>query len=181
MFKYAFSDYFWLYLLAIAFWSIVFAIIHVCNKSILKNNLYYFLLLAISFSFLGLTIGILIGLSESPVIGLIIPALLTFFGGFIIYAFVFAAKKSVQDGYVLLIILLCVSFFLMLGSDYGGRIRCEYDAQETEYKYYQKKDFELFKHNLSLQNGPTEGPVAIADTSTKNLFNTIIKNSARTK
>jgi len=181
MFKYSFSDYLWLYGVAIVFWAIVFLILRLFNKNIGIIVICYCLLLSIAFSFLGLTIGILIGLSESPVIGLIIPALLTFFGGFIIYAFVFASKKKIEDGYVLLLILLSVSFFLMLGSDYGGSARCDYDAKESEYEYAQKKDFELFKHNLSIEPQRSDMPTQTTDTATKSLFEGIMKNNSPKK
>ena len=173
MFNYPFSDYLWLYLLAIIFWCLVFGIVRLTKKMAQKNSLFYFLLLAIAFSFLGLTIGIHIGLSESPVIGVIIPALLTFIGGIMIYAFVFSDKHKMQDGYVLLVIMISLSFFLMLGSDYACSVRVDYDAKEQDYLYAQKKDFEIFKSELEKGNLNQETPTGKADSTTMKFFNKI--------
>jgi hypothetical protein len=173
MFQYPFSDYLWLYLLAIVFWSLVFGIIRIVKRQIARNNVFYFLLLSVAFSFLGLTIGIHIGLSESPVIGVIIPALLTFIGGIMIYAFVFTDKHKMQDGYVLLTIMISLSFFLMMGSDYACSVRTDYDAKEQDYLYAQKKDFQIFENELAKGKLNQEIPTSTADTATMNLFNKI--------
>lgn len=176
MFKYNFSDYLWLYLLAVIAWAVIFSIVRGISKQVSRGNIFYFLLLAIAFSFLGLTIGIHIGLSESPVIGLIIPALLTFIGGLMIYAFIFADKSKIQDGYVLLVILISLSFFLMLGSDYACSARTDYDARQQDYQLQQKRYFELFTDSLSKSKGHMEQPAAATkiDTAAANLFKKIV-------
>lgn len=54
-----------------------------------KFKIHYFdrlsVLIVSGFSFLGFTIGLLVGMSLSPVVQVVIPALLTFYGGFLIY------------------------------------------------------------------------------------------------
>jgi hypothetical protein len=169
MFKYQFSDYLWLYLVAVVAWVLIFGMYRLLKRGTAKNTIVYFLLVAIAFSFLGLTIGIHIGLSESPVIGVIIPALLTFIGGFMLYVFVFTDKSKVQDGFVLLIIMISLCFFLMIGSDYACTVRVNYDAKLQDYLYNQKKDFEYFKSELAKGHVQMRGaPLpASTDSSTK--------------
>ena len=50
-----------------------------------------------SFSFLGLTVGLMSGLSKSPVVGVIIPSILTFYGGVIYYLFLFSNKENKNE------------------------------------------------------------------------------------
>src|SRR5215467_1359802 len=54
-------------------------------------KLYFFsyklLLVSAAFASLGFTIGLLIGLSQSPVVSATIPALMGFYGGFVTYLF----------------------------------------------------------------------------------------------
>jgi glucan phosphoethanolaminetransferase (alkaline phosphatase superfamily) len=157
IFRYHFSDYLWLYLVAVFAWLIIFGFYWLLSKKAAGNHLPYFLMVAIAFSFLGLTIGIHIGLSVSPVVGIIIPSLLTFIGGFVIYVFVFTDKSKLQDGFVLLIILTSLCFFLMLGSDYACSVRNDYEAKLQNYLYNQKKDFEYFKSELAKGNVRMEG------------------------
>ncbi len=107
----------------------------------------YFLLIALSFSFLGLSIGILIGSSVSPVIGVIIPALLTFFGGFVTYVFIFKGN-SLNDGYAVATIISSLSFFLILGADYAASMRVRYEKELRLFDENQKRQFEVFKYNL---------------------------------
>lgn len=126
--KFSLSDFYYLYIYTAIILAIFFCLLFFLQKhSKLEKKkriqiLIYFYGLSLGFSFLGLTTGLLIGLSKSPVVGVVIPALLTFFGGFVTYSFIFAQKKY-EDGYVMIVILLCVSFSLILGVDYGTSIR----------------------------------------------------------
>jgi hypothetical protein len=156
MLKYKISDYYWLYAFCIIFWALLYFILKLIlykrkRLEYLSNRLTFFLFLSIAFSFLGLSTGILIGLSLSPVIGVVIPALLTFFGGFMTYIFVFG-KKAIEDGYVMMTIAITLSFFLILGSDYSASMRITYERELKIYEENQKKEFEIFKSNLSKPN-----------------------------
>ncbi len=185
LFQYHFSDYLWLYLVAVVVWCSLFGIFRLFKRGPAAKNTAYFLLVAIAFSFLGLTIGLHIGLSESPVIGLVIPALLTFIGGFMVYVFVFTDKSKLQDGFVLLIIMISLCFFLMLGSNYASSVRSEYDRQLQDYLYDQKKDFEFFKSQLVKGNVKMESDTTatsglksgdLPNESDKKLFEKLNKN-----
>jgi hypothetical protein len=157
--KYHLSDFYWFYLLVPIFWLTLFFLIKPIVKRLFKlsetNKIgFYFYLIAVSFSYLGLTIGLLIGLSLSPVIGVVIPALLTFFGGFTTYIFVFG-KKTPEEGYLMSLIIISLSLFLILGSDYGAAIRNKYTNNKDEYDYKMKERFEEFKNNLLYEKNNT--------------------------
>ncbi len=158
MFKHSFSDYYWLFLFIIVFWVFVFAIVHILRKKLARINinlnskiLIYLFAIANSFSLLGLTMGLLIGLSLTSVIGIVIPALLTFFGGFLTYVFVLGNKKAL-DGYIMVIILSSISFFMIVGVDYGSAMRIEFVEQEQDRIEHRKREFEILKSNLMKEN-----------------------------
>lgn len=110
-----------------------------------KFKLHFFdrtvLLLVVAFSFLGYTIGLLIGLSQSPVVQAAIPALLTFYGGFITYLF---AKESVKSEAKTAIILsvIAVSFFLIYGVEIGSleKNKALESAKKFELYYFEKEE-----------------------------------------
>ena len=171
MLKYSLSDFYLLYAYSVLFWGVVYSIIAWLKRKfkktkneLLPGSILYFFLLSVSFSCLGLTIGLLIGLSISPVIGVVIPALLTFFGGFITYAFVFGNKKE-EDGYIMIIILFTVSFFLILGSDYGASMRAVFQQETRDIENNEKRAFEEYKNNLLKGSIRSDEARSILDTS----------------
>lgn len=169
MLRYELSDFYWLYFYCLIFWLIALLAIKVIAwkiKSLRANGdaIVYLYFLAVTFSFLGITIGLLVGTSLSPVIGVVIPALLTFFGGFITYSFVFR-NKSKKDGYVMLIILFSVSLFLTIGSDYGAKYRIAYELDQEESGELRKRNFEIFKYNMTKDIDHYEIPTPSSDSS----------------
>ena len=77
-------------------------------------------LLTLSFSFLGFTIGLLVGLSQSAVVHVTIPALLTFYGGFLTYLFAKDSFTTEIARKTILISAIAVSVFLIYGVEIGA-------------------------------------------------------------
>lgn len=167
MLYYKLADFYWLYLYTVASWSFIYLLLFLIGKGssslkISRDAFPYLLFLSVSFSFLGITIGLLIGLSLSPVIGVVIPALLTFFGGFITYSFVFK-NNSRKDGYVMLLILFSISLFLIIGVDYGSKNRIAHENEAREEEEIRKKNYDIFKYNLEHEIDNYASPSLIED------------------
>lgn len=173
MFTHALFDYMYFYPLTLLFWAAVFGVTWFVKKQTAGKYLSFYFLLAVSFSFLGLTIGIMVGLSESPVIGVVLPALLTFIGGFIIYAFVFSDNSKLGNGYVLMLILISLSFFLMLGSGYSSISRSIFDSHEKEYEFQQKLYFEFYQDSLKKAQSLNQA-VSAPDTQAQSIVKMVL-------
>lgn len=148
-----------LFLYTIAFWLIVLLFLFIVRSIItdLKTTspliLINCFLINLGFSFMGLSIGILTGWSSSPVVGVVIPALLTFYGGMVSYSFLFKKEKSSQlNSIVLSGSLISISFFLIIGTDYGTSIRVKAERNNTIIEMQDKMKYETFKHNLKSTN-----------------------------
>lgn len=76
--------------------------------------------LIVCFSFLGFAIGLMIGLSQSPVVQVAIPAMMTFYGGFITYLFAKDSFKSDSGKYGTIFSVIAVSVFLIFGIEIGA-------------------------------------------------------------
>lgn len=79
------------------------------------------IILVTCFAFLGYGIGLMIGLSQSPVVQVAIPAFLTFYGGFVTYLFAKDAFKDDETRYAIMFSVMAVSVFLMLWIEVGGK------------------------------------------------------------
>ena len=100
------------------------------------------LLLIVAFAFLGYTIGLLIGLSQSPVVHVAIPALLTFYGGFLTYLFAKDSFKDEKAKKAIIISVMSVSFFLVYGVEVGSleKSRAMESAKKFEMYYLEKEE-----------------------------------------
>ncbi|HEX7847851.1 MAG TPA: hypothetical protein VF476_18755 [Chitinophagaceae bacterium] len=99
------------------------------------------LLLIFCFSFLGLSIGLLVGLSQSPVVHVTIPALLTFYGGFITYLFAKDSFKDEESRLATILSAIAVSCFLLYGVELGSTEKnaAIKSAKEFDLKYLQEE------------------------------------------
>lgn len=149
------TDAYLIFLLPILLWSILYIISNIVRRfsSALKKVdgkfFVYLTIINISFSFTGLSIGILTGWSSSPVVGVVIPALLTFYGGMVSYAFIF--KKSdtnKNDGLIMACSLISISLFLIVGTDYGTSIRVREESNNRIIEKQDQIEYETFLHNL---------------------------------
>lgn len=100
------------------------------------------ILIVSSFSFLGFTIGLLVGMSLSPVVQVVIPALLTFYGGFLTYII---SKESMLDKQRYISVLLsaiAISFFLIYGVEIGSAERniATKNSKDIELYYLEKQE-----------------------------------------
>jgi hypothetical protein len=118
-----------------------------------------FFFVIIGFSYIGMTLGLLTGLSLSPVVQAVIPALLVFMTG--LSAYMFRGKESkpnetskeseLKNYKIAVSALIFISVFLMYGLEIGSGIRAasEYETKiiERDFKNEQLK----FEKKLELQ------------------------------
>jgi hypothetical protein len=94
------------------------------------------LLMVLAFSFLGFAIGVLIGLSQSPVVGATIPALLTFYGGFLTYLFAKDLFKNEAARNAVVVSVIAVSIFVIYGVEIGVERRKLTDKDQKFNELY---------------------------------------------
>lgn len=100
----------------------------------------------LGFSFLGFAIGLLIGLSQSPVVHVAIPALLTFYGGFLTFLFAKDSFKDQKGKIATILSVMAVSFFLIYGVEVGSREKnAALDSQKKSELYYFELQEEIKK------------------------------------
>ena len=132
-----------------------FSLIKIIKRSIPFDLLFEAFSIILGFCFLGMTIGLFIGLSKTPVVGLVIPALLTFIAGLISYFFLTQRDSiSVQNRIFsgLSLATLCIS--LVIGMHYGvlRRTQDQYfqdfeNLKTKEFEHLLKIDIEMFKNH----------------------------------
>lgn len=149
------TDVYLVFLTPIVLWVLFYLIYRLVRrfsqivKEIEFKFFIYLTVINIAFSFTGLSIGILTGWSSSPVVGVVIPALLTFFGGMVSYAFVFKKNSSNKsDGLIMAFSLISISFFLIIGTDYGTQIRVREERNKSIIEKQDRIEYETFLHNL---------------------------------
>lgn len=91
---------------------------------------------AAAFSFLGFTIGMNVGLSLTPVVGTIIPAVLTFIAGIAAYLFFNEKYNSMNNRAMALALIISISFFIQLGDEIGAKKRMKVEAQQIQPKEF---------------------------------------------
>ncbi len=147
-----FSDTYKLYLFLLLFWGLLILLVYLFRRRFQKLDIKMvgsFLIANCGFSILGLTTGLMIGLSKSPVVGVIMSALLTFFGGVVIFAFVSSKEgKNYYNSLLLSFSMIFLSLFLFLGSDYGASIRNQQEFDFQQYEIGIKQNHEIFLREL---------------------------------
>jgi uncharacterized membrane protein len=104
----------------------------------------FFVILALAL--FGITTGNLIGQSQEPVVGAVVPAMLGLMGGLI--AYLLAAKTEDQQ----LLVALAVAAFsinLLVGGFWGSRLR--YDFQDHQNSENYRIALEAIEQNVRLQ------------------------------
>lgn len=114
-----------------------------------KFAFYFFdgmtVLMVSGFSILGFAIGLLVGFSMSPVVHVVIPALLTFYGGFLTYLFSKDSSKDPKQYIGILLSAMAVSFFLIYGIEIGSAERNEATKSQKEFDLYYLEKQEAIK------------------------------------
>ena len=108
-------------------------------------DLSYFLLLG--FAYIGMTLGLLTGLSINPVVHAVIPALLTFLTGLTAYIFI---KKDFEQANRKIAVssLVFITLFLVYGLEVGSKIRAKSEMESRRIEQIFQKDLEKYKHEL---------------------------------
>jgi hypothetical protein len=94
------------------------------------------------FAFLGYGIGLMIGLSQSPVVQVAIPAFMTFYGGFVTYLFAKDSFKDDETRYAIMFSVMAVSLFLMHGIEVGGveKNRAITSRRKFDLHYFEREE-----------------------------------------
>lgn len=98
-----------------------------------------------AFACLGLVIGILTGASMTPVVGSLLPALLTLLGALLAYMF---GKESLAVWrpaipYCLIALMLSALYGIFMGGTIRGTEQRNADTQHAADLYYEKVDLEV--------------------------------------
>lgn len=145
---------------------IVLILLHLLFVYVLKKNVTIslfieFFVITNGFALLGFSLGSIIGLSRSPVIAALLPAFLTFMGGFLIYIFVQKDNFiTLKNKIIVSLIMSSLSVNLIFGVELGSieRKSAVYHNRVTEhliememkeFEHLLKLDYELFKANNS--------------------------------
>lgn len=114
-----------------------------------------------SFSLLGGIIGLFVGASKTPVIGTVLPAILTFVAALLAYLF---GKENLRDWRpVLPFCIIAVLLTALYGSLMGTSVRKDFEDSEKRYKewilHYEKVGLEVAKEGyLRILNGEKLSP-----------------------
>ena len=105
----------------------------------------YFLMLG--FAFIGMTLGLLTGLSVNPVVHAVIPALLSFLTGLTAYIFI---KKDFElsNRKIAATSLIFITLFLVYGLEVGSKIRIKSELENRRIEHIYQKDLEKYKYEL---------------------------------
>lgn len=131
---------------------LIFNLVKLFESSIKKTKLklHFFdgmtVLMIAGFSLLGFAIGLLVGFSLSPVVHVVIPALLTFYWGFLTYLFAKDSAKDKKQYVGILLSAMAVSFFLIYGIEIGSTERNDAVKSQKEFDMYYLEKEEAIKH-----------------------------------
>jgi len=89
-------------------------------------------LLILAFSFLGGVVGIFVGMSKTPVMGTVLPAVLTFITGLL--AYLFGKENLAEWRPVIPNCIIAMMATVLFGSLMGSQVRGDYQQSEKEYK-----------------------------------------------
>ncbi len=175
MFNYNFSDFYWFYplivLINFLFFLLVYASFRIfCKKYYLlflqDGAIAYFAFISISFGFLAMTTGLLVGTSKSPVVGVIIPSILTFYAGLMTYLFVFSNKESkIKDSIAVGISIISLSISLIVGADYGASMRTKSEFINDENTFRRDLEKMELEDNIKRKTVSIESPSMDFDSS----------------
>ena len=146
--------------------ALVVAAIYSCvNRSIsykekLRRNFSALFAISMPIALLGYVAGYLTGLSRSPTVGTIVPAVLTLIGGFGVYLFDVELKNRILIGYTIFLFALV----LFYGANVGALNRetgLEGRLKELSQQEYRVRNF---RKNLGL---PADVPAWIFERASK--------------
>jgi hypothetical protein len=102
-----------------------------------------FCIVAVPFSITGIVSGFLTGISRAPAVTALIPAILTIFGGFIVYLIFKGMQTAIVSG----ISITVFSASLLLGTIFGSLERQQFD----EYKNSLSEKLREVEHELAIK------------------------------
>ena len=96
---------------------------------------------------LGIVAGQLTGQSREPVVSAVIPTVLTFIGGLLIYIL---SSEKVKNQNLLSVSIIAFTFTLLVGTFWGSQLRYEFDVmkhseQSLLYSEYVSQQIRLEK------------------------------------
>ena len=142
--------------------SLIFAIVlrAVSSERRFIDVLAYYFLFSLPIALIAFCAGDLTGLSRSPAVGSVLPAVLTILAGLNVYVFGSDNRYKIVVGYSAFVFI----FSLFLGIEVGSFNR--ETAREGYLKYLSEQEFRVrtFRKNLSL---PEDVPSWISGSDTK--------------
>jgi len=107
--------------------------------------------IAIGFVNLGLMFGLFSGLSQSPVVGILITSFLTLFGSLITYLTIKDKENATRISSVALLGLILIPIFLVYGMEIGVRDRIKYEDSNRVIDLAKEKALQQIKNGTSDQ------------------------------
>lgn len=151
-FKYGFMPFLIIQIISIIMLSIISVVFGICRR--------YIFVIGLSFSSLGAGIGLFMGTARESVVGLVVPALLTFISAFAVYQFDKKADTDLRNALPVAIALLVLS--TVCGAMFGAAVRTENVDAERKYAEWRLRfenvelplELEQLRRELGLSAGP---------------------------
>lgn len=146
-----FPVYLCIILFCFVFYILSFGLIKFFKKNISFESSIEVFLIVLGFTLFGFSLGLIVGLSRSPVIAALTPAFLTFIGGFLV--FIFVQKNdllSIQNKITSAFIMVGISISLIYGIEIGARERQNITNVEKINNHLMKMELIEFEHLIRL-------------------------------
>lgn len=115
----------------------------------LSRKSYPLLFVAIlTFALLGFVTGEIMGQSRTPVVGAVLPAVLTLLGSVAIYLI---GSKGPETQAMVASMVLCFTIALLGGSLYGARLRIEFEAGLVTPEHLKARELALEHNRYALE------------------------------
>jgi hypothetical protein len=103
-----------------------------------------------AFAMLGFVVGLIMAQSREAVVDVVLPAILTLLGGILAYLI---GAKGIQTQIGASAMVLCFAFALLVGSQYGAKLRFDYEMAMLDPAYLiAREDFlQQARHELALK------------------------------
>lgn len=132
----------WMNILTIIFFAVVISVALTRVVKDKESNFRDPFLVIFAMAVLGITAGVITGESREPAVSAVIPAVLTFIGGVLIY--LVTVKKQTQQK-IASIIVISFSITFLVGTFWGAQLRVEFE------KYSDSEEILLYEEVI-LQN-----------------------------
>ena len=157
-FNHVFTEIFVPSLLFISIGAIILILL---TKVFSKPSVKGWHVLIFAFSLLGGVIGIFVGASQTPVIGTVLPAILTFITGLL--AYLFGKETLIEWRPVIPVCIISLLIMSLFGSFMGSQVRLDFEETLKSYNrwllHYEKVGLPVAKEGyMKILNGDRLSP-----------------------